>query len=114
MQDEAGYTLLHSCAYYNVFKIAEYIISYFKRRFATFLRERYLRKNNLSSDTRDIPSKELEIIKFKVHEIIKTWINYPSKGDEGFYPLHFASFHGNVKLIKLFRSYGANIYSRNK
>lgn len=41
-------------------------------------------------------------------------MNYPSRGEEGFYPLHFASFHGNVKLIKLLVLSGADIFAKNK
>ena len=51
MQDEAGYTLLHSAAYYNTFKIADYIITFFKRRFATYLKQRYLKRHNLPRNT---------------------------------------------------------------
>jgi Ankyrin repeat len=50
----------------------------------------------------------------KVRIAIKEWVNIPSKGDEGFYPLHFAAFHGNVKLIKLLIKCGANISAKNK
>jgi ankyrin repeat protein len=32
LQDEAGYTVLHSAAYYNTFKIADFLISFFRRR----------------------------------------------------------------------------------
>jgi len=31
---------------------------------------------------------------------LQEWINQPSKGEEGFTCLHFATFHGNMKLIK--------------
>lgn len=48
-----------------------------------------------------------EQIKRRVRETIKEWVNLPSRGEEGFYPLHFASFHGNVKLIKLLVKNGA-------
>jgi ankyrin repeat protein len=49
-----------------------------------------------------------------VRNAIRDWVNLPSRGDEGFYPLHFASFHGNVKLIKLLVRCGANVFARNK
>ena len=42
---------------------------------------------------------------------LKTWIN--SKTDEGFRAIHFASFKGNIKLINLLESYGADIYTKN-
>ena len=49
-----------------------------------------------------------------MRETIREWVNFPSRGDEGFYPLHFASFHGNVKLIQLLVKCGANVFARNK
>jgi ankyrin repeat protein len=49
-----------------------------------------------------------------VRDTIREWINIPSKGEEGFCALHFASFHGNIKLIKLFVRNGANVNARNR
>jgi len=51
----------------------------------------------------------------KIREgILKEWINRPSRGEEGFTSLHFASFHGNIPLIKMLIKYGANIEAKNK
>ena len=36
-------------------------------------------------------------MKLFVYEEIKDWVN--SKNDEGYTPLHFASFRGNIVLI---------------
>lgn len=47
-------------------------------------------------------------------ERLKTWINQHSKGEEGFTALHFASFHGNMSLIKMLMKLGANVYAINK
>jgi ankyrin repeat protein len=33
---------------------------------------------------------------------------------DGFTALHFASFYGNIKLIRLLVSHGANIHAVNK
>jgi len=106
--------LLHSSAYYNTFKIAELILAFFKKRFGTYLRLRYLKKHNLPRNTQNIERSEIDKIKEQVKKVVEDWINYPSKGEEGFYPLHFASFHGNVKLLKLLIQNGANINARNK
>jgi ankyrin repeat protein len=46
--------------------------------------------------------------------MLKLWINKPSMGEEGFYALHFASFHGNIKLIKMLVRNGANVLAKNK
>lgn len=40
-------------------------------------------------------------IKNEVRTRVAQWINTPSMSEQGFYPLHFASFHGNIPLIKL-------------
>lgn len=64
--------------------------------------------------TTTIDKGELEKIKEQMKKVVADWINYPSRSEEGFYPLHFASFHGNVKLIKLLISCGANIFVKNK
>ncbi len=41
------------------------------------------------------------------------WINMRDLGD-GFTALHFASFYGNIKLIRFLVSHGANIHAVNK
>jgi ankyrin repeat protein len=45
---------------------------------------------------------------------LKNWINSSSKGEEGFTPMHFASFHGNIRLIRILIGHGGNIYAKNK
>jgi ankyrin repeat protein len=62
----------------------------------------------------DLDYASAEAIKKRVRDTIREWVNLPSRGEEGFYPLHFASFHGNVKLIKLLVKCGANAFAKNK
>jgi hypothetical protein len=33
--------------------------------------------------------------------LMQSWIDLNSKGDDAFTALHFASFHGNTRMIKL-------------
>ena len=40
-------------------------------------------------------------------------MNTVSKGADGFTALHYASFHGNVNLIKLFIANGADVFAKN-
>ena len=46
---------------------------------------------------------------------MKRWINKQTIGEEGFTALHFASFHGNLVLIKyLIEECGADVHAINK
>lgn len=45
---------------------------------------------------------------------LRTWINQQTNGEDSFTPLHFASFHGNLHLIRLLIKYGANIRAENR
>ena len=45
---------------------------------------------------------------------LKDWINEPSRGEDGFSALHFATFHGNLNIIKILVYYGGNIFIKNK
>ena len=48
---------------------------------------------------------------------MKAWVNTPAKStgnNEGFYPLHYASFHGNSRLIKMLVKNGADPFAKNK
>jgi len=42
---------------------------------------------------------------------IRSWVN--SKTDEGFTPIHFASFKGNMEIVKLLESHGADFAIKN-
>lgn len=46
--------------------------------------------------------------------LLKSWINSHSRGDDGFTALHFASFHGNMGLIRLLVKHGANVKAQNR
>jgi ankyrin repeat protein len=46
LQDENGYTVLHSAAYFNTFKIADFLITFFRKRLAQFLKRRETSKNH--------------------------------------------------------------------
>ncbi len=42
LQDESGYTVLHSAAYYNTYKIADYLVSFIRKRLALFLKKKHV------------------------------------------------------------------------
>ncbi len=46
--------------------------------------------------------------------MVEEWVNIPSRGEEGFTPLHFASFHGNLDMVKLLMNLGAHLQAKNK
>mmetsp|Transcript_16093 Transcript_16093/g.11610 ORF Transcript_16093/g.11610 Transcript_16093/m.11610 type:complete len:183 (+) Transcript_16093:370-918(+) len=105
--------MIHSATYYNSFKITEILINFFKKSFGTYLRLKYLKKNNLPRSTATIERKEIEAIKRQVQRIVKDWVNFPTKSKEDFQAMHFASYHGNPKMIKLLEANGADIYAKN-
>lgn len=46
-------------------------------------------------------------------EALSSWVNSPT--DEGFTPIHFATYHGNFTLIKfLLDSAGADVSRKNR
>ena len=100
LYDEEGNNLLHRAAYDNTFRISEYLILYYKQRLAQHLKNIEMERHGAASPDQ-LPSDVKSNIKYAVRNSVATWINTPARTDQGFYPLHFASFHGNIPLIKL-------------
>lgn len=67
-------------------------------------------------------NNQLELCKFYLDYLVNTqnaskatikdWVNL--KNDEGFCAFHFASFKGNLQIIRLLEEYGANLFEKNK
>ena len=57
----------------------------------------------------ELNKENINNIKREVKRAIKAWINTHNQAEDQFYPLHYASFHGNVKLLKLLIKNGADI-----
>ena len=91
--DLTGHSPLHFAAYKNHEASLEVLIDFVLGR----------RKPSMSVE------EKLERL-----EKLKQWVNLKSKGEEGFTALHFASFHGNMKMIKILTNYGANVHVRNR
>ena len=89
--DRSGYSPLHFAAYKDSFKMCQILCE-------------FVLTNNHTS----------ERLNYSPKEVLKRWINSSSKGDEGFTALHFASFHGNMQLIKYLISMGASAFAHNK
>ncbi len=47
-------------------------------------------------------------------KLLKKWINRQTIGEEGFTVLHFASFHGNLTLIRFLIDSGSNVHATNR
>lgn len=45
---------------------------------------------------------------------LRQWLNQHTQGEDSFTALHFASFHGNFNMIRLFIKHGSDIYAQNK
>eukprot|EP00347_Sterkiella_histriomuscorum_P018539 403345126 len=93
--DRQGYSPLHFAAYKNNEKMAEVLCEFVFGRFHP--------ENTFNKQELELKEKTL-----------KEWVNTQSKGEEGFTPLHFAAFYGNIPLIRLLISYGADILAQNK
>ena len=100
LYDEDGHNLLHRAAYDNTFRISEFLITYYKQRLAQHLKNiECERQGKANPDQLNVET--MNNIKNEVRHRVAQWINTPSVSEQGFYPLHFASFHGNIQLIKL-------------
>ena len=113
LMDDGGHTLIHKAAYDNTYRISDYLIQFYKQRYAKYLRLKVHEQRKIP-ETQQLEPEVLNNIKREVRKAVAVWINTQSNSDEGFYPLHFASFHGNVKLIKLLVKNGADIWVKNK
>lgn len=91
--DENGYNLIHSSAYHNSNKITEFLLKFLKDNLKKHYRKQ---RGNL----RDGPSDEPDLTAEESVKIdIKAFLNMRTKGEEGFIALHFASYHGNAKML---------------
>mmetsp|Transcript_43317 Transcript_43317/g.41728 ORF Transcript_43317/g.41728 Transcript_43317/m.41728 type:complete len:104 (-) Transcript_43317:1390-1701(-) len=86
--DSSGYTALHMAVYKNSFKMARFLCNYIKECQAINEEER--------------------------PRLLERWVNKQTIGDEGFTPLHFASFHGNLELVRYLLNLGGQLNSANK
>ena len=68
--------------------------------------------------SRDKEGNEIQSIqdeKLKTQrKVLRTWINLQTQGEDSFTALHFASFHGNLSLIRMLIKHGADIFMTNK
>eukprot|EP00347_Sterkiella_histriomuscorum_P009544 403340798 len=99
--DSQGFSLLHQAAYKNYFEIAQILCE-------------YVNISNLNLLCLQVLNTKFESWEYSAKDLLKQYINSQSKNDEGFTTLHFASFHGNMDMIRYFIQHGADIFARNK
>ena len=99
--DDDGHNLLHRAAYDNTFRISEYLIMYYKQRLAQNLKQEFSKRYGITGSDQQLSHDVITQLKVEVRDRVGRWINTPTESEQGFYPLHYASFHGNIQLIKL-------------
>ena len=99
---------MHKAAFENSHGIAEYLLTYYRERLCEYMQRKELARNP------KLTSEQAYHIRREARKQVANWVNTPAKTDQGFYPLHYASFHGNAKLIKLLIRNGANIWAKNR
>ena len=111
--DKSGYTPIHYAAYKNIEKAVEIIIRFILSEDDD---KTHAFVNGGSGETDGVHINETSLRTKKEERKVKLkgWINSISLGDDGFTALHFASFHGNMQMIKLLVKHGANIHAQNK
>ena len=108
--DKSGYTPIHYAAYKNIDRAVDIIIKFALSEDSDRLQS--ILPNAGSGETDDDAQKEKECFsKSQRKSRVKNWINSISKGDDGFTALHFASFHGNMSMIKMLVKNGADIFA---
>eukprot|EP00347_Sterkiella_histriomuscorum_P023344 403335004 len=113
--DRQGYTPLHFAAYKNQGSICKALCEFVLKENGPIQEEGEGVSTALNS-ARDRNQEELQQQKllYNQNDCLKQWINSSSKGEEGFSALHFASFHGNIPLIRYLMNYGADPTLTNK
>ena len=111
--DKSGYTPLHYAAYKNIEKACEILTDFILSGGAedtendSMISHPRNAGNGGSGETQD--EKSLAKTRDARKLILKNWLNTHSRGDDGFTALHFAGFHGNMGLVRLFVKHGADI-----
>lgn len=105
--DENGFTLLCRSCSENSLKSTELLYEFVQLRITRHLRQQeHMRLNVAPSGS--LTQESLRSIDLEVSQQMKEWVNKPCLNGDQFYPIHYASFHGNPKLIKFLIRAGAN------
>jgi len=110
--DKSGYTPIHYAAYKNIDRAVEIIIKFVLSE--EFDRTGHMNGGSGETEGSVIGDSLLQSTRSKRKERLRVWLNSISRGDDGFTALHFASFHGNMTMIRMLVKHGADIHAQNK
>ena len=111
--DKSGYSPMHYAAYKNISKACEILVDFILAKDHYSARASQQLGNGDSGATGDQRLHMEKMFKQK-KQVLKSWLNAHSRGDDGFTPLHFASFHGNMALIRLLVQHAADVNAKNR
>ncbi len=107
--DKSGYSPLHYAAYKNIDKACQILVEFVLNDDSASQGQ----MNGGSGETGDKMMLNKKNAKLR-KENLQRWVNIHSRGDDGFTALHFAAFHGNMNLIRLLVSNGADANAQNR
>ena len=115
--DKSGYSPLHYAAYKNIEKACDVLVEFIlsggtdgdheMTDGSMVSNSQRVAINGGSGETHD--QRSLAKTREGRKQVLKMWLNAHSRGDDGFTALHFAAFHGNVSLARLFVRHGADV-----
>lgn len=108
--NDMGFSPLHFAAYKSQVRVCEVLIDFILNIYEPAGNGQELVLLEYGKMTEKVQrAKKLHRRRF-----LRDWINMHTQGDDSFTALHFASFHGNLKLIRLLIKHGADLYAENK
>ena len=102
-EKDKGRNLIHKCAHLSLQLMLDDIIASYRKGAMRFLHE----ENNTSPEIR----KENREI---VHKDCGAWIDSPTLCENGFYPIHYACYRGDMDIIKVLMRNGGKVDVVNK
>lgn len=102
-EKDKGRNLIHKCTHLKLQLMLEDIIQCYRRGAMRFLHD----DDNTSKEIR---KKNREI----VHKDCGAWVDSPTLCENGFYPMHYAAYAGDMDIMKVLTSNGGSIDVVNK
>ena len=105
----SGFTPVHLAAYKGQNRTCEVLINFvlnsdnYKGCPATPQDET---ENSTNANAKE-SKKKRKVMQRRNH--LRQWLNRHTQGEDSFTALHFASFHGNLNLIRLFIKHGSDV-----